>query len=75
MNETVKNFLALLFSTIVWVSGMLIPASIFFAMVEWEVLYLLFLPIAIGITGSGIWIGKHNERVRAALEYPFGFFG
>jgi hypothetical protein len=74
MKETLKNFLSLLFATLVWVAGFLLPLSLLFAAVELDIWYLIPALVATVVLLIGLWFAKRSHRFMAALEYPFGFF-
>lgn len=73
--ENVKNFIALLVSTAVWMSGLLAICLFFLAIFTVDWLALLASLGFLAFTSLGIFIGRYNTRVKVALEIPFGIFG
>ena len=71
--ETIKNFLAMIFASFTWFLGVVILFSIYslFAggpsVVE-GILVMVFMVIF----GCCLLAAKYNERIRVALEFPFG---
>jgi hypothetical protein len=72
MIDFLKNFLALIFSTIVWAAGLWALLSIYYFIVELDYFYLISLGICIVIISAGVLISRYNKRLQAALEFPFG---
>lgn len=70
--EFIKNFLALMLSTVVWAAGLCAIISPYYAIVEQDIFYLIMLGLCLLIIGVGLLIGRYNIRVQAALEFPFG---
>ncbi len=76
MDEGLKNFAAMAISTLIFVLGIasiysfIMVIDSFFAL-DWLVLFLVLTRIFTIL----LHFGQKSERVKAALEYPFTFFG
>jgi hypothetical protein len=76
MTESTKNFGAIAISTLIFILGIasiysfIMVVDSFFAL-DWLVLSLVLT----GIFAISLHFGQKSERIKAALEYPFTFFG
>ena len=71
MKETLKNFIAMVVATTIWVLGLLIILSIYFLFEKGPVIEeWLFLAVCIGLFTIGILISRKSARLRTALEVP-----
>ena len=73
--DFIKNFLALIVSTAVWLAGFIAVLNVYYIVAEQDIFYFWMLLVCILIIALGILLGKYNLRVQTALEFPMGFFG
>lgn len=71
--EFIKNFLALTISTVTWSAGLVGIASTLIVVFTFDLFFLIPTAASLVIVGLGMLAGKYNERIKAALEFPFGF--
>lgn len=71
--ETIKNFTALIISTITWLAGFVGLFSALAAIFTFDLFSLIFSVAALLVMGLGILSGKYSARVQVALEFPLGF--
>jgi hypothetical protein len=74
MEETFKNFIALLISTVTWLSGIATVTLFGMAVGTIDIAAFLLSLVALSVTSLGLYIGSQNTRVQVALEYPSGLF-
>ena len=71
MKELVKNFIFMVFSTVIWTAGLLIVVGVYIVFTGGTVIEeVLFLAAAISIFTSGILLAKKSKRLQAALGLP-----
>ncbi len=76
MDESLKNFGAIVISTALYILGIaciysfIMVVDSFFAL-DWLVLFLVLTTIF----AISLHFGQKSERIKTALEYPFTFFG
>lgn len=71
MKETVKNYVAMVIATIIWVLGFSILAASFYLIESGPAIEeLIFLGVVIALFVVGIYLSNKSERLKAALEFP-----
>jgi hypothetical protein len=71
MKETIKNFLAMLFATALWVLAVLIIVAmyiLFEAGPVWE--EFVFLGVVGGLFALGVYVTTKNKRLLVAAGFP-----
>jgi hypothetical protein len=71
MKETLKNFIAMVFATILWVLALLLLPGIYYLFESGPVVEeIIFLVVDILLLGGGALIASKHERLKTALEFP-----
>jgi NADH:ubiquinone oxidoreductase subunit 6 (subunit J) len=73
--EFIKNIIAVLFVTAVWVSGVLVVMSVWWGIKDQDVWYTFPFVIALSIVILGFVVAKYNVRFKTALENPLELWG
>ncbi len=71
MKELIKNFIFMVFSTVIWTAGLLIVVGVYIVLTGGTAIEeIIFLAIAITIFTSGILLVKKSKRLQAAMGFP-----
>jgi membrane protein YdbS with pleckstrin-like domain len=73
--EFIKNLLAMLLATVVWLSSILATASLWWGIKDQDIWYLYPLGILLAIMVAAFIGAKYNLRFRTALEHPLELWG
>jgi hypothetical protein len=71
--ETIKNFLAIIFSTVSWLAGIIALFSVYQIIFKFDTFGFVTLCISLAIIGFAVLLARYSERIKTALQFPFGF--
>ena len=71
MKETLKNFIAMVVATTIWMLGFSVLFGAFFLFESGpQIEEVVFLVVVIILFSGGVYVSKKNKRLKTALEFP-----
>jgi divalent metal cation (Fe/Co/Zn/Cd) transporter len=71
MEETVKNFIAMVVATAIWMAGLLILVGVYYLFESGPAIEeVVFIAVDVVFFALGVFLSRKNKRLEAALNFP-----